>query len=108
MQKLQERQSAFEKRELRTSDRKKWKEVLNADMMSSEESDPSDDNSMIVRSLPWRASLVDEFYDALDSQMQSGRSSQSIRQSKRRVQGGPSTRPQPSTVPKWACYSPEN
>ena len=34
------------------------------DMMSSEESDPEDENSMLVRSLPWRASLVDEFYDS--------------------------------------------
>ena len=37
--------------------------------MSSEESDPEDENSMLVRSLPWRASLVDKFYDSLDSQM---------------------------------------
>ena len=77
------------------------------DMMSSEESDPEDENSMIVKSLPWRASLVDEFYDSLDSQMQSGRSSQSVRQSKNRVLGEPSTRPQPSGIPKWACYSSE-
>ena len=36
--------------------------------MSSEESDP---NSMIVRTLPWRASLVDEFYEFLDPQVKS-------------------------------------
>ena len=44
-------------------DRKKWKEMI-VDMMSSEENDPEDENSMIVRSLPRRASLVDEFYDS--------------------------------------------
>ena len=75
-----------------------------ADMMSSEESDVEDENSIIVRPLQWRASLVDKFCESFDSQMKSCRSSQSVCQSKHHVQGEPSTRPWPSDIPKWACY----
>ena len=75
---------------------------MTVDMMSSEESDPENDNSMVVKPLPWRSALVEEFFESLDSQIKSCRSSQSVRQSKPRVQGEPSTRLQPSDIPKWA------
>ena len=81
---------------------------MTTEMMSSEESDPEDENSMVVRPLLWRSTLVDEFYEPLDSQMKSCRLSLSVYQSKYHIQGEPSTRPQPADIPKWAYYSSKN
>ena len=57
-----------------------------AELMSSEESDSESENSI---RLPWRSTLVDEFFTALIAQITSSRSSQSVCQSKR-VEGPPS------------------
>ena len=43
-------------------DKQKWKEIIIADLMSSEESDEENENNIIVRPLPWRSNLVDEYF----------------------------------------------
>ena len=100
MQKLQERPTTGtseciceERLELETGSL-----VMIMDMMSSEESNPDDRNSIIVRSLPWRACLVDEFFEAL-------RCSPVVHLNQSKLV--PSTRPHPSTIPNWARNSPE-
>ncbi len=55
LQKLQERQSVFSKRTYNGSDKEKWQKVLIAEMMSSEE---SEDDKILVKSLPWRSNKV--------------------------------------------------
>ena len=74
-----------------------------ADLMSSEESGMEDGEEVnIVMDLPWRSSIVDEFYESLDSQLESEKSAKAKRQTKRRVKGQSSTRPAPARLPKWA------
>ena len=73
--------------------------------MSSEESGNEDGEEVnIVMELPWRSSLVDEFFESLDSQLMSEKSAQAKRQTKRRVKGQNSLRPAPCDAPGWALY----
>ena len=57
--------------------------------MSSEESgqDDSEDKNkcIVVKSLSWRSPLVDKFLESLDEKVKKDKSSQSLRQMKRRV-----------------------
>ena len=93
-QKLQERTSAFKKRRYQPKDNEKWSKVLVSEFMSSEES--GEENDIIVKPLPWRASRVDSFFCSLDEETKNGKLSQSIRQMKSRILGDLSSRPQPS------------
>ena len=73
--------------------------------MSSEESGSEDGEEInVVMELPWRSSLVDEFFQSLDSQLMSEKSAKAKRQTKRRVKGQNSLRPAPSNAPGWALY----
>ncbi len=97
LQKLQERQSVFSKRTYNGSDKEKWQKVLIAEMMSSEE---SEDDKILVKSLPWRSNKVRRFFYALDDQLYSEKSAQAKRQTKERIVGDVSVRTQPiSGVP---------
>lgn len=72
-------------------------------MMSSEESGKEDSEEVnIVMELPWRSGIIDEFFQSLDSQLTLEKSAQAKRQRKRRIKGASSTRPEPSSVPRWA------
>ena len=72
-------------------------------MMSSEESGQEDD-SIVVRPLPWRANRVDNFLGQLDKRIKEHKSPQARRQTKERVVGAVSPRPQPvgTDMPEWA------
>lgn len=66
-------------------------------MMSSEE---SEDDKILVKSLPWRSNKVRRFFHA---QLYCEKSAQAKRQTKERIVGDESVRTQPiSGVPKWA------
>ena len=54
----------------------KWRKVLVADTMSSEESDGADDDSIVVKPLPWRSSKVTDFFQNLDTLGSEGKTSQ--------------------------------
>ena len=102
-QKLQVRQKSFNKRTLREKDCEKWSKVLTSDFISSEESG-EEDNSIIVKSLPWRAPRVDAFFHSLDESARNRKSPQSLRQMKTRVLGEQSTREKPPSgrnLPSW-------
>ena len=80
-----------------------------SELISSEESDEND--SIIVRPLPWRAPKVTDFFKKLDVLIDEDKTSQAKRQRKDRVMSSTeSSRPIPaSRIPKWACvHSPES
>lgn len=75
--------------------------------MSSEESGGDSEGGMeyiVVKSLPWRSSRVTKFLETLDEKAKKDKSSQSLRQTKRRVIAAtPSERIKPSvSFPKWS------
>ena len=84
--------------------RKKWIDILKADFMSSEESDVDNgDEVLVVRSLPWRTSQVNQLFQRLDDMRLLEKKPLALRQTKRRVVGAPSNRPIPcGNVPAWA------
>ena len=86
-QKLQERRSVFKKRVYTNNeDKEKWLKVLVPDMISSEESEEDDDGDFnVVKTLPWRAVVVRDFFYDLDEHYYSGKSPQAKRQTKRRA-----------------------
>ena len=55
---------------------KKWMNVMVNDFMSSEESCEEDD-TFVIRPLPWRSFKVNEFFGRLDTTSKTHRSSQS-------------------------------
>ena len=70
------------------------------DFMSSEE---SDDDNLIVHSLPWRTDYVGQMIERIDKYCDKKKSPQSRRQMKSRLSGSPSSRPTPSSdAPNWA------
>ena len=80
-----------------------------SELISSEESDEND--SIIVRPLPWRAPKVTDFFKKLDVLIDEDKTSQAKRQRKDRVMSSTeSSRPIPASgIPKWACvHSPES
>ena len=93
----------FEKRKLREKDKEKWSKVMTKEFMSSEESG-DENNSVIVRPLPWRSNRVDSFFQSLDKSSLEGKSPQSLRQMKKRVIGEVSSRSKPDShgLPSWA------
>ena len=89
-------------------DREKWEKVLVLELMSSEDSGMDEDEEILaVRPLPWRSTRVDEMFDELDKKIQSGKSPQSRRQTKRRKVGNLSQRIRctSDSIPKWAFAS---
>ena len=83
--------------------RKKWIDILKADFMSSEESDVDNgDEVLVVRSLPWRSSQVNQLFQRLDDVRLLEKKPLALRQTKRRVVGAPSNCPIPcGNVPAW-------
>lgn len=80
--------------------RKKWLGVITNEFMSSEE---SEDETIIVRPLPWRSEYVNEMFRRLDLHSNSKKSPQAKRQMKERISGSPSSRPSPNgEVGPWA------
>jgi hypothetical protein len=57
-------------------------------MVSSEESDPEDENVMIVKELPFRHKRVGAYFHAIHIAANKKSSSQPLRQMKKRLKGG--------------------
>ena len=76
-------------------DREKWKKVLVADLISSDESGTDDGKSVfIVSELQWRSDKVNSFFKKLDDAYNSKKSEQAVRQTKKRIcKDNPSRRP---------------
>lgn len=91
-------------KKLTEEQRQKWLKVMRNDFMSSEES--GDDDSIIIRRLPWRSRYVDTMFEKIDKYAKSKKSSQAKRQLKtRKVAADPSTRLPPATdVPEWSIH----
>ena len=96
------------KASLRDSEREKWAKVFITDMMSSEESDPEDDNIMIIKELPFRHERVGAYFHAIDIAANKKLSPQALRQMKKRVLKGVSDRSVPTGVPKWSVVASYN
>ena len=84
-------------------DRKKWEKVFHTDMMSNEDSIEENNEEMLkVKSLPWRAEIVNKMFGDLDAISKKNKSPQAKRQQKARKMGEGSTRPPPAWAPSWA------
>ena len=66
-------------------DRVKWKAVLSADFMSSEESDPEDPMSLQKQTIPWREEKFSSFFYELNRIQEEQRTGQVKRQRKRYI-----------------------
>ena len=72
------------------------------EFMSSDDSG-SDDDTYIVRPIPWRSKYVSTMFDRIDKYNAANKSSQARRQMKSRVIGAPSARSIPTgDFPEWA------
>ena len=80
--------SAVQKNE---EQRSKWLKVMYIDFMSSEE---SEGESLVVHPIAWQSQYVARMFNKVDQYSKSRKSSQSQRQTKTRVNGSKSTRPQ--------------
>lgn len=82
--------------------KEKWNKVLQAEVMSSEESGPEEDD-MFVKPLPWRSELVNKFFAELDEKSTERKTAQALRQRKKRIISvHASIRGAPPGLPKWA------
>jgi len=102
LQKKKERESALMKnKKLTDEQRQKWLSVINNDFMSSEES--GEEDSIIIRPLPWRSKYVDSMFRKIDEYAKSKKSSQARRQLKvRRFSKDLSQRLAPIEAPEWS------
>ena len=81
---MNSRLSVVKNSDLQESVEMKWIEIINVDFMSSEESE-TEDGELLTKILPWRAPKVTKFFKVLDEANEKEKSSQSKRQSKKRV-----------------------
>ena len=75
--------------------------------MSNEESGNDDCDTIIIRPLLWRTPRVDTFFQSLDDNAKIDKSSQSLRQMKRRTLGEASQRSKPKVgdYPSWSVQA---
>ena len=106
LQKLVERSKAFEKAKFRSDEEKeKWSKVIALEFMSSEESGQEGEEEVLINHpLPWISSTVKAFKRKLDEASLSGKSPQSKRQKKPRVDGPMSTRSIPYESDKFPSW----
>lgn len=74
-------------------EKNKWAKCLVVDLISSDE---SDGETIVVKNLPWRSSVVNDFFDSLDNEAYSRKSEQAKRQMKKTLCGDLSDRPVPT------------
>ena len=75
LQKLQERISAVNKSSIEPRTKEKWRNIMSAEIMSSEESD-GDDDVIVLKPLPWRSDKVTRFFYRLDEKSFQAKSTQ--------------------------------
>ena len=94
----------MKKSPLPEKDKDKWGKVLVADVMSSEESAPENEEMLLVKPLPWRSEKVSQFFQQLDEKTERAKKAQARRQRKQRVISNEfSVRPRPIiALPTWA------
>lgn len=104
LQKLTERRGALKHKKFKkTSDMALWEKLMKVEFMSSEESDiDGEEDVFVIHDLPWRKPSVKRMFSSLDAESSKNKSSQAKRQMKRRVSAGSSSRPKPTSCPKWA------
>lgn len=103
--------AVIKKSDLSEKNKAKWMAVMQAELISSEESISSNENDdndeeekpLIIKTIPWRAPKVDKLFKVLDDFSQKEKSAQSKKQTKQRIVSGiESTRHIPENVPQWA------
>jgi len=102
LQKLNARKAALsESTVIADKDKKKLKECLAADLMSSEESE--EDGSFIVHPLPWRSEKATGVFHSLDKKHDRRKTKRSKVMTFQRKKGHMSDRPIPlkGLVPDW-------
>ena len=74
--------------------------------MSTDESDIDDAGKEILvnHQLPWLSDTVNNFKQVLDQESMKGKSQQSLRQMKMRIEGSPSSRQQPADSQKYPAW----
>ena len=82
--------------------KEKWRKIVVADMMSSEESDAAADDTIIVKPLPWRSSKVTDFFQNLDALGSEAKTSQAKRQRRQRVLSTSASQRSKPSLPSWA------
>lgn len=86
-------------------EKEKWSKIMSPDAMSSEESDPENDGIVLVKELPWRSQLVNDFFASLDEKIDESKTPQAKRQRKKRVLSViESCRVPVPGLPKWALH----
>lgn len=75
---------------------------LGEKLMSDEETDSEDPNTLIKRSPPWRSEKLNLLFHVLDARYDSKKSSHSSLTKRNRKTGQVSGRPQPQGLPSWA------
>lgn len=93
----------LKKSTLSEREKEKWDKVLEVEVMSSEESNPEDDDVIAIKPLSWRSERVSQFLHRLDDKSEERKTTQAKRQRKNRVIGSVvSTRAKPSgNLPNW-------
>ena len=83
--------------------------VMKAELISSEESvsnnenDDEEESPLLIKTIPWRATKVNDLFKVLDDFSEREKSAQSKKQTKLRIVSGiESTRKIPNKVPEWA------
>ena len=80
-------------------EKKRVKDALSIDLMSSEEAVSSDDETVYkVRPLTWRSAECSSIIQELDRKMEQTQSKRPRRQQIKRVKGEPSSRPLPASA----------
>ena len=81
--------------------KKKWKPAFVPELISSEESDGTDDDaSFTIRPLVWRSDKVTNFFSHLEKKNNNS-TQRNKRMSLKRKVGLPSDRPPPASLPEW-------
>lgn len=73
-------------------EKNKWSKCLTMDFMSSDE---SDGETIVVKTLSWRSSMVNDFFKSVDDEAYARKSEQAKRQTKKRLVGASSSREVP-------------
>ena len=61
---------------VKDEDKEKWMKVMTTEMMSSEDNDSEDADTIVVKPLPWRSQRVTKFFYTLDDNVKAFKFSQ--------------------------------